>query len=275
MRKIQVACVQMRSGKGIDANIADASELIRKAAAGGAQLIVTPEMTSLLDKAPGATFAASIAEDEDRALQAFRSLAKDVGAWLVIGSLPIRVSDTRCANRQFLISPDGEVVARYDKIHMFDVQLNEGNIYRESRDYAPGDKLVVAETPLGKIGMTICYDVRFPHLHRDLAKAGAEILTGPAAFTKITGEAHWHPLLRARAIETGCFMIAAAQGGRHEDGRETFGHSLIIGPWGEILAEGGTDPGVVSAEIDLDEVSKARRKIPALEHDRPYTLTHV
>ncbi|MBI1360496.1 MAG: carbon-nitrogen hydrolase family protein [Alphaproteobacteria bacterium] len=273
MAKVNVACVQMRSGIRPEANIDAASALIRRAANGGAQLIATPEMTSLLDRKPGAAFAKSTSEDADAALAAFRALAAEVKVWLLIGSLPIRAGGEKCANRSFLISPEGTVVARYDKIHMFDVQLNAGNIYRESDSFASGSEGVVIETPIAKIGMTVCYDVRFPHLYRDLAKAGAEIISVPAAFTRITGEAHWHILLRARAIETGSFIVAPAQAGKHEDGRETFGHSLIVGPWGEVLAEGDVEPGVISASLDLEEVRSARAKIPALAHDRAYRLS--
>jgi predicted amidohydrolase len=276
MTMLKAACVQMRSGITVDENIKAAAALIREAAAAGAELIATPEMTSLLDRAPGAAFAKSTTEAADPALKAFRALAAELRVWLLIGSLPIQAeSGGKCANRCFLIGPDGAVAARYDKIHMFDVQLNAGNVYRESESYAAGAEAVVAATPKAVIGLTVCYDVRFPHLHRELAKAGAEIIAVPAAFTKITGEAHWHVLLRARAIETGCFVIAPAQGGRHEDGRETYGHSLIIGPWGDILAEAGTEPGVIMATLDLDDVGRARGKVPALTHDRAYELTRT
>ena len=189
---------------------------------------------------------------------------------LLIGSLAIRADAGKCANRSYLIRPDGEVAARYDKIHMFDVQLNAGNIYRESDSYAAGGAAIVADVPAAKLGMSVCYDVRFPELFRQLAMAGAQIIAVPAAFTRITGEAHWHILLRARAIETGCFVIAPAQAGKHQDGRETYGHSLIIDPWGEILAEGGTEPGVISATLDLAKVDEVRGKIPSLSHVRPF-----
>jgi predicted amidohydrolase len=272
MTSLTVACVQMRSGKAVNANIAVASALIREAAARGATLIGTPEMTSLMDRVPGAVYAASTDEAGDPALAAFRALAKELEVDLLIGSLAIRAGGEKCANRSFLIGADGAVKACYDKIHMFDVQLNAGNIYRESEAYAAGSQAVLANVGSAKLGMTVCYDLRFPHLFRDLAKAGADILAVPAAFTRITGEAHWHVLLRARAIETGCFVIAPAQGGRHEDGRETYGHSLIIAPWGEILAEAdNAEPGVITATLDLDQVASVRSKIPALTHDRAYT----
>ncbi len=178
--------------------------------------------------------------------------------------------DGKCANRSFLIGPDGAVIAKYDKIHMFDVQLNAGNIYRESDSYVAGAAAVVADLPAGRLGMTVCYDVRFPDLFRQLAIAGAKVIAVPAAFTRITGEAHWHILLRSRAIETGCYIIAPAQGGKHQDGRETYGHSLIIDPWGEILAEAGTEPGVIAAMLDLAKVDEVRGKIPSLRHVRPF-----
>ncbi|MBU6320377.1 MAG: carbon-nitrogen hydrolase family protein [Alphaproteobacteria bacterium] len=272
MSVIRVSCVQMRSGISVPENVAAACDLISRAAREGAELIATPEMTSLMDRAPGAVFAKSGPESADEALEAFRKLAARLGIWLLVGSLPIRLEEQRCANRSFLIGSDGAVRARYDKIHMFDVELKDGQVHRESSSFVPGGDGVVADIPGGRIGMTVCYDVRFPHLHRDLAKAGAQIIAVPAAFTRITGEAHWHVLLRARAIETGSFVIAPAQEGRHEDGRETFGHSLIIGPWGDILAEAPPGPGVIHARLDLDEVARVRRQIPALVHDRAYRV---
>ena len=270
MSQIKVACIQMRSGTDVAENIASASAAVRQAAGQGAQLIATPEMTTLLDRKPGASWEKSTTEEADPGLAAFRKLAADLGVTLLIGSLAIRVADGKCANRSFLIGPDGGVLARYDKIHMFDVQLNAGNIYRESDSYAPGAAAVLAHAPGVELGMTVCYDVRFPELYRQLAVAGARIIAIPAAFTRITGEAHWHILLRSRAIETGCFVIAPAQGGKHQDGRETFGHSLIIDPWGKILAEGSVDPGVILATLDLAQVDEARGKIPSLAHVRPF-----
>jgi predicted amidohydrolase len=228
-------------------------------------------MTTLLDRAPGAAWEKSTTEAADPGLAAFRSLAKELGVTLLIGSLAIRAEQGKCANRSFLIGPDGAVVATYDKIHMFDVQLNATNVYRESDSYAAGASAIVADLPVGRLGLTVCYDVRFPDLFRQLAIAGAKVIAVPAAFTKITGEAHWHILLRARAIETGCYIIAPAQGGKHQDGRETYGHSIIIDPWGGILAEGGTEPGVISATLDLAMVDAVRGKIPSLRHVRPFT----
>jgi deaminated glutathione amidase len=270
MSQIKVACVQMRSGTDIARNIAEASSLIREAAQTGAELVATPEMTTLLDRKPGAVWDKSTTEAADPGLKAFRALAAELKTTLLIGSIAIRTETEKCANRSFLIGPNGQVLAHYDKIHMFDVQLNAGNVYRESDSFAAGADAVVADLPAGALGMTVCYDVRFPDLYRQLAWGGAKIIAVPAAFTRITGEAHWHILLRSRAIETGCFIIAPAQGGKHEDGRETYGHSLIIDPWGEILAEASVDPGVISAILDLSKVDDVRGKIPSLKHVRDF-----
>jgi predicted amidohydrolase len=254
-------------------NIEDASALIREAAGNGADLITTPEMTSLMELGRKNLFAQIVAEDDDPALAAFRGLAAELERWLLVGSLAIRESESKAANRSFLIGPGGEVVAKYDKLHMFDVDLPGGETYRESASYAPGSRAVSAELPWGRLGMTVCYDLRFPALYRALAKQGASFLSVPAAFTRKTGEAHWHVLLRARAIENGCFVFAPAQAGLHENGRETFGHSLVVAPWGEILAEAGTDTGVVYADIDPAEVEAARGRVPSLEHDRMFTVS--
>ena len=269
MTKIRAACVQMRSGVEVAPNIAAAAALIREAAGKGATFIATPEMTNLLDIRPGMA-RPKIVEQDDIPLHAFQALAAELRVTLLIGSLAVTLeSDERFANRSFLIGQDGGVIAHYDKIHMFDVEVGDGQSYRESRAYRPGEAAMLAAAPFGKVGMTICYDLRFPHLYRRLAQAGAEILTIPAAFTRVTGEAHWHVLVRARAIETGSFVIAPAQGGKHEDGRETFGHSLIVAPWGDVLAEaGGAEPGIILADLDLDEVAKARGRIPSLGNDR-------
>ena len=266
MTEFKAACVQMRAGTEIEPNIDAASELIREAAGQGAQLIVTPEMTNLLDIRPGQARGKLVTEAEDISAAAFSKLAAELGIWLLIGSIAVRhETDERASNRSLLFGPTGAIIARYDKIHMFDVDVGDGQSYRESRAYRPGEQAVLAETPLAKIGMTICYDVRFAKLYRALAQAGAELLTVPAAFTKVTGQAHWHTLLRARAIETGCYVLAPAQGGTHEDGRQTFGHGLIISPWGEVLADsGGDEPGVIYADIDLMKVADARRRIPSL-----------
>ncbi|MEM9668155.1 MAG: carbon-nitrogen hydrolase family protein [Pseudomonadota bacterium] len=271
---IRVACIQTTSGVEIGENIHTVSALITEAAERGAEFIATPEMTALLDIRPGKTRTKALPEEKDAALKAFRDLAKTLEVWLLIGSHAVRLpTDERLANRSFLISPDGDIIARYDKMHMFDVEVGDGQSYRESKAYCPGGEAVLARTPLAIIGLTICYDLRFPHLFRTLAQAGAEIITCPSAFTRVTGKAHWHSLLRARAIETGAFVMAPAQGGVHEDGRETFGHSLIISPWGEIIVEAeGDAPGVIWADIDLDAVKSARSRIPALSLDVDYEL---
>lgn len=266
------ACVQMRSGRDVAANIAAAEALIRDAAGRGAELVMTPEMTSLIETRREALFAVVRPQAEDRALAALSALAADLRIWLLIGSLPVRVSETQAANRSLLISPEGRVTARYDKIHMFDVDLPNGESYRESRTFMPGERAVVATLPWGKLGMTVCYDVRFPQLYRALAEAGAGYLSVPAAFTRQTGEAHWHVLLKARAIENGAFVFAPAQGGTHDNGRETFGHSLIVSPWGEVLAEAGDEPGVIVAEIDPGEIARARRRVPSLSHGRRFAV---
>lgn len=274
MTKLKVACIQMRSGTQIAANIAAASALITQAAQAGATLIATPEMTNLVDIRPGMGRAKASTEADCPALAAFCTLAARLNIWLLIGSLAIRLDDEdRLANRSFLIGPDGALIARYDKIHMFDVELGDGQSYRESTSYRPGTRAVIARTPFADLGLSICYDVRFPALYRALGQAGASLITCPAAFTRLTGEAHWHILLRARAIETGAFLLAPAQTGRHEDGRETYGHALIVSPWGEIIAELADDtPGIVLAELDLGEVAKARARIPALRHDRAFQI---
>ncbi|BCW87927.1 Deaminated glutathione amidase [Alphaproteobacteria bacterium SO-S41] len=271
MTKFRAACVQMRSSDDMAANIADASALIRDAAGQGAHYIQTPENTCLMAPDGGAKFDLTFDEANDPALPAFRALAEELGVWLHIGSLAIKVGPDKVANRAFVIDPQGAIAAHYDKIHLFDVQLANGEDYKESATVAPGDKLSTVELPWGKLGVSICYDLRFPHLYRSFGKAGCSFIAIPAAFTKTTGEAHWHVLQRARAIENGAFVISAAQGGRHANGRQTYGHSLIIDPWGEILAEGGTEPGVVIADIDPAEVAAVRGRIPALSHDRPYS----
>lgn len=266
------ACVQLRTGLDVTRNVAQACRLIRAAAADGADFVATPETTHLMELGGKALFAKTVAQDDDPGLKAFGALAAELGLWLLIGSLSIRVSETKVANRSFLLAPDGAIAATYDKIHLFDVDLVDGESYRESKNFQAGNQAVVAALPWGGLGLTICYDVRFPALFRALARGGAHILTVPAAFTQQTGQAHWHVLLRARAIETGCFVLAPAQGGTHENGRKTYGHSLIIAPWGEILAEAGSDPGVISARLDMDQVAQARARIPSLLHDRPFAL---
>ncbi|HEY4078099.1 MAG TPA: carbon-nitrogen hydrolase family protein [Rhizomicrobium sp.] len=270
MTAFRAACVQMRSSDDVAENIRETVMLVREAAARGATFITTPENTTLMAPDGGAKLASSYDEAHDPALPVFSALAKDLNIWLLIGSLAIKVSDTKTANRSFLFAPDGNVTARYSKIHLFDVELAAGEVYRESNTVAGGDEAVVAATPWGGIGLTICYDVRFPLLYRKLAQRGAFAFTVPAAFTVPTGSAHWHVLLRARAIENGAFVIAPAQGGTHANGRKTYGHSLIISPWGELLAEAGTDPGVIVADIDPALSAQARAKVPNLQHDRKF-----
>lgn len=264
--------VQMRSGLSPHANLDSAVRLIEEAKNGGADYVLTPEMTNILEIRRERLFAALEPEESDPSLAAFRDLARKLGIFLHIGSLAIKLLPEKAANRSFLIDRKGEIIARYDKIHMFDVDLENGETYRESANYQPGESAILADLPFGRFGLTICYDLRFPSLYRALAEAGAGFITVPSAFTRRTGEAHWHVLLRARAIETGCYIFAAAQGGRHENGRETYGHSLIIDPWGTILAEGGVDPGVVMARIDPAKIDSVRRSIPSLEHGRRFSV---
>ncbi|HEY1361328.1 MAG TPA: carbon-nitrogen hydrolase family protein [Xanthobacteraceae bacterium] len=267
-----VGLVQLRSGLSPRANLDAAAQLIEKATAGGADYVQTPEMTNLLEVKRERLFAALSPEESDPSLAAFRELARKLRIFLHVGSLAIKLSPEKAANRSFLIGQDGEIIARYDKIHMFDVDLSNGESYRESRNYRAGELAVASDLPWGRLGLTICYDLRFPALYRALAEAGSSFLAIPSAFTRQTGEAHWHVLNRARAIENGAYVLAAAQGGKHENGRETFGHSLVVDPWGRIVAEGGTEPGVIMARIDPAEVSAARAKIPSLQHGRRFEL---
>src|SRR5215467_5581757 len=264
--------VQMRAGLSPQANLDDAIRLIEQAQNAGAEYVLTPEMTNVLEIKRERLFATIVPEESDATLAALRELARKLGIFLHIGSLAIKVLPEKAVNRSFLIDPKGEIASRYDKIHMFDVDLAGGESYRESRNYRPGELAVLADLPWGRLGLTICYDLRFPALYRALAEAGATMLAIPSAFTKQTGEAHWHVLVRARAIENGCFVFAAAQGGKHENGRDTYGHSLIVDPWGRIVAEGGTEPGVVMARIDPAEVANARARIPSLQHGRRFEI---
>lgn len=273
-KSFKAACVQMNSVAEIAPNLASASNFIRAAAGAGAQLVMTPENTTLIDPNRARALAKTPPEETHPGVPHFSALARELGIWLLIGSMPVRADDKRIANRSFLFDPNGAVAARYDKIHMFDVDLPNGETYRESNGVRPGGQGVVAATPWGGLGLTICYDVRFAYLHRALAHAGAVMLTVPAAFTVPTGRAHWHVLLRARAIETGCFVFAPAQTGEHAEGRLTYGHSLIISPWGEVLADAGEAPGFIIADVDLEQVHKARSMVPALRHDREFERPH-
>lgn len=268
------ACVQMRSGRDPSANRDAVVTGLREAAAAGAHYVQTPEMTSLVERERASLISKVRVQDEDETLAACREVARELGIVVQIGSLAILNGD-KVANRAFLIDADGAITASYDKLHLYDVDLPNGERWRESALYTGGACAVVAETPWAPIGLAICYDLRFPALYRALAEAGAAILTAPACFTRQTGEAHWHVLHRARAIETGSFMISAAQGGRHEDGRETYGHSLIVDPWGRVLADAeGDAPGIILAEIDLSRVADARARIPTLQHSKPFTVEH-
>lgn len=251
-------------------NVKIASAFIREAAGGGAQFVATPENTCLMAPDGGAKIEKTFPENEDPALPVFCALAAELSIVLLIGSLAIKTSETKTANRSYLIGPDGNIIARYDKIHLFDVELPSGESYRESNTVEAGDKAVIAALPWGKVGLSVCYDLRFPHLYRALAKAGANILTVPSAFTQTTGRAHWELLVRSRAVENGCFVLAPAQGGLHANGRKTYGHSLIVSPWGEILADGGTEPGIITADADLAEIGAVRARLPSLRHDRDY-----
>ena len=269
----RAALIQMCSGRDVSKNLAETARLVREAAGRGAQYVQTPEITTLMELDRKRLFGAIGVEEGNPAVSFFSDLAKEFGIWLHVGSMAVLLNNEKIANRSFLFGPGGDVCARFDKIHMFDVELPGGETYRESRNYEAGNAALLAPLPWGTLGLTICYDLRFPHLYRALAKGGGDFIAIPSAFTRKTGEAHWHVLLRARAIENGCFVLAAAQAGKHESGRETYGHSLIVSPWGDILAEGdGTQPGVVIADIDPSAVTEARQRIPSLQHDRPYEI---
>ena len=270
------SCIQFTSARDYEPNIRVVSDLVRRARDGGADFVLTPENTGLTE--PIGKLRREKARDEANhpVLAALREVARETGVWLLIGSLAVDLSrepgaadnERRLANRSYLVDPDGAVVARYDKIHMFDVDLAGGESYRESNASRPGGQTVLTETPWGVLGMTVCYDLRFPQLYRTLAQAGADFLAIPSAFTVPTGTAHWHVLMRARAIENGCFVFAPAQWGEHAEGRRTYGHSLIVDPWGEVLADAGEGVGIVSARIEVDAIAKARRMVPSLQHDR-------
>ena len=271
-RSFTAAMVQMRTGLLPESSLEQGIKLIRQAAAQGADYVLTPEVSNMMQLNRKALFEHLADEADDLSLKAYRALAAEMKIYLHIGSLALRASSERAVNRSFLIGPDGHVIASYDKIHMFDIDLPGGESYRESANYQPGETAVLADLPWGRLGLTICYDVRFPSLYRALAEGGASFLAVPSAFTRKTGEAHWHTLLRARAIENGCFVFAAAQAGLHENKRETFGHSLIIAPWGEVLAEGGVEPGVFMAKIDPSLVETARKTVPSLQHGRRFSV---
>lgn len=268
---VKIGVVQVNAGTEIEANLQRAGALVREARAQGAELIALPENVSMMVQGRAKVLTRARPEPDHPGLPFFQALARETGAWLVTGTLAVLLEDGRVANRLFVVDPAGEVRGRYDKIHMFDVDLAGGESYRESATYRPGERAVVVDTPWTKIGLSICYDVRFAYLYRALAKAGAGILFVPSAFTVPTGRAHWHVLLRARAIETGCYVVAPAQTGVHDEGRATFGHALIVSPWGEIIADAGEAPGVLVADLDLAKVAEARRMVPALTHDRSFS----
>ena len=269
------ALVQTSSGTDMASNLTEAERLIRTAVDRGADVVMTPENVAMMQANREATLANAWDEVSHPGLTRLTGVAREAGIWLLIGSLHIRTDGDRLANRSFLIAPDGGIAARYDKIHMFDVTLNGGESYRESSTFAPGDRAVTAATPWGVFGLTICYDMRFPAVYRALAQAGAGYLTMPSAFTRRTGRAHWHVLLRARAIETGSFVFAPAQCGEPVPGRQTYGHSLVVSPWGDILAEAGEEPGLVMAEIDPGAIVKARSTIPSLALDQPFAPPEI
>lgn len=272
MARFKAACIQVNASNDMDANIQAAAQLVCDARAAGAELVLMPENVSMMEWGRHNIVSKAMPEDSHKALAAFRELAAETRLWLHCGSLAVLLEDGRVANRTYVLDPRGDVVAQYDKIHMFDVDLGNGEAYRESATFAPGERAVSVGLPWGKLGLAICYDLRFPHLFRDLAHQGADFLTVPAAFTRTTGRAHWHVLLRARAIETGCYVFAPAQCGDHAGNRQTFGHALIISPWGAVLADAGEGPGFIMADIDTDLVGEARGKVPSLSHDRRYTL---
>lgn len=273
MATSRVALVQLNAGRSPAANLVATERLVREAASAGATYVQTPEVTNIMEHEGDKLFAALTDEASDITLARLRTVAAELGIWLHIGSLGIKVAPDKAANRAFVIAPDGSIAARYDKIHLFDVDLAGGESYRESNRIRPGAEAVTVDLPFGRLGLAICYDLRFPHLFRSLAHAGATVLALPAAFTKKTGSMHWEVLLRARAIETGCFVLAPAQGGAHEDGRRTWGRSTVVAPWGEVVAKLDNDePGVLFADLDLDAVARARNAVPQLTHDRDFSL---
>ena len=270
MTPFKAACLQVNAGTDLMENCETAARFAVEARAAGADLILMPENVAMMEWGRSNVVLKAMPEDSHLALRFFRDLAREIGAWLHLGSLHVLLDGGMVANRTYVVAPDGSIAARYDKIHMFDVDLGLGEVYRESAPFTPGDRAAVADLPWGRLGLSICYDLRFPHLFRALAKAECDFLAVPAAFTRVTGKAHWHVLLRARAIETGCYVFAPAQCGEHVNNRQTYGHSLIVSPWGEILADALEQPGWVIADIDPRKVAEARQKIPALDHDRPF-----
>ena len=266
----KIACIQNCASNDLLATIEDAADLTREAHENGADLVCLPEFFSYLHLDEIGLDVAPFQEDEHPTLAVFQTVAEERGMWILLGSIAVYENDHETRrNRSIVLDPEGKIVMRYDKIHMFDVNLPNGETYRESEIFEPGDSAAIVDLPWGVLGLTVCYDLRFPHLFRTLAKAGADIISVPAAFTRTTGQAHWHVLLRSRAIETGCYIVAPCQYGDHGKAR-TYGHSLIIDPWGQVLSDGGESRGYIMADINVEEVSKARQRIPALQHDREY-----
>lgn len=266
----RAACLQLNSGSDLPENLVSLKRMVSEAAGAGAELVLTPEYSLMMDGSGRVMRDGALEPDGGKVLEALQSLAVQCKVWLLIGSLTLKTGEERIVNRSFLIAADGTVKATYDKIHMFDVTLPDGKVIRESSSYRPGERAVVAETPWGRLGMTVCYDVRFPHLYRSLAQKGAEFLSVPSSFQRQTGKAHWHTLMKARAIENAAYVLAPAMCGEHPGNRQTYGHSLIIDPWGEVLADGGEEPGIIYADIDPGKVAKIRGMMPSLQHDRPY-----
>jgi predicted amidohydrolase len=271
----RAACLQLNSGSDLMANLATVRQMVAEAAGGGAQLVLMPEYCLMMDGSGRVMRDGALDADGGATLVDLQNLARINNIWLLAGSLTLKTGGERIVNRSYLIAADGRVVATYDKIHMFDVTLPDGKVIRESSSYRPGEQAVVAATPWGKLGMTVCYDVRFPHLYRALAQQGAQFISVPASFQRQTGKMHWHTLLKARAIENAAYVLAPAMCGEHPGNRQTYGHALIVDPWGEVLADGGEEPGIIYADIDPARVVKIRSMMPSLEHDRPYTTVEV
>jgi deaminated glutathione amidase len=268
--KFRVALLQMQTGNDLAANLESVGAMTREAAAGGAQLVLSPEYTLMMDGSGRVMRERALDSEGGPALPQLQALARELSVWLLVGSLTLKTDGERIANRSYLLADDGRVIASYDKIHMFDATLPDGKVIRESSAYCPGDRAVLAETPWGKLGLTICYDLRFPQLYRALARGGARYLTVPSSFQRATGKSHWHSLLKARAIENACFVFAPAMCGEHPGNRTTYGHSLVVDPWGEVLADGGDEPGVVYADVDPARIERVRSMLPCLEHDREF-----
>ncbi len=268
----RAACLQLNSGSDLAVNLATVLDRVTEAAKSGAHLILTPEYSLMMDGSGRVMREGALAADGGATLVELQNLARQHNVWLLIGSLTLKTGEERIVNRSYLISADGKIVATYDKIHMFDVTLPDGKVIRESSSYRPGNSAVIATTPWGNLGMTVCYDLRFPQLFRAVAQQGAQFISVPSSFQRQTGNAHWHTLLKARAIENAAYILAPAMCGEHPGGRQTYGHALIVDPWGEVLADGGEEPGIVYAEIDPARVAKIRAMMPSLQHDRPYQV---